>query len=236
MKWPRARVLLLAMTALGCLRCSTGKGGPPAQDGPFRQPPDILRTDLPEPPDNPRADGPVSETSEPDGPIPDTTPPDPIGCSDGQRDGFTNAAQFPAIAGCKAGWKQSSMIAPRTNKPCGNQLSVVCDVPADACAKGWHVCGGPPHGPADITSKITQAQCAAEPGEYVAGLGDQDCACLTGGGYGAVCCGDACVQQNGNCVWPGKTAWMGVINNHINACGDAINSSPDLIGVLCCAD
>jgi hypothetical protein len=43
------------------------------------------------------------------------------------------------------------------------------------------------------------------------------------------------VQQNGNCIYPGMTAWFGVYNGYKNVCG-AIESDLVQRGVMCCRD
>jgi hypothetical protein len=159
-----------------------------------------------------------------------------VGCSDGTRDGFVGAA-FPRIAGCLGDWNEGSMRAPKTGVACGNSLAVRCAVPADLCAAGWHVCGTPPYGSTDISSKITNAQCTGGPAaSYLAALGDLECEPCSSTGFGAVCCGTTCIQQNGNCVWPDATPWVGVIGTHMNLCSDVFNTYPTSWGALCCMD
>jgi hypothetical protein len=163
--------------------------------------------------------------------------PNTIGCSDDTRDGFLNAAAFPRIAGCLGDWNEGSMRAPKTGVACGNKLLMRCTVPADLCAPAWHVCGTPPYGPIDISAKITNAQCTGETtGSFVAALGDLECDPCSLTGFGAVCCGNPCVQQNGSCVWANATPWVGVIGGHRNLCSDIINTYPTTMGALCCMD
>lgn len=161
-----------------------------------------------------------------------------VGCSDGARDGFANRTTFAAIAGCFAGWPASSLRAATTGAACGNDTQVRCAVAADACARGWHICGTPPHGPTDITAKITSGQCRAETGRFAAAMGDQQCdpCSAVDVGFGAVCCGDGCLLQGGDCLWPNDTAWFGSLDGHTNLCGDTENNYPDFAGVLCCLD
>jgi len=88
------------------------------------------------------------------------------GCSDGQREGFTDLATYPDIAGCSSGWTVPGImidnpgVAPAcaavglsiptfvtTTPACGrvagddssNPSGAGCNV-ADLCAAGWHVC------------------------------------------------------------------------------------------------
>jgi hypothetical protein len=158
------------------------------------------------------------------------------GCSDGTREGFDVAGAYLAIAGCNAAWPAGSMRAPKTGAPCG-QGGATCAVPADACGVGWHVCGTPPHGPTEISSRANLAECLAQPGAFAAAIGDQACdPCSTEEkGAGAACCGTGCVQQYGSCIYPGMTAWFGVIDGHVNLCGE-IESVSGTRGVLCCLD
>ena len=154
------------------------------------------------------------------------------GCSDGTREGFLPASRWPHLAGCTAKWPRSSLRAPKTGAVCGFELGE-CQVPADACGKGWHVCAMPPFGPAEVSEQATAEECAAQPGAFVAAVGDQMCEPCSEQGSGAACCGARCVQQNGSCIYPGMTAWFGVYNNHINRCGD-IESNLVQRGILCC--
>lgn len=63
------------------------------------------------------------------------------GCSDGQREAFLDLDRYPNIAGCLGRWDGiKSLREPSTGKSCGDDLGL-CDVPADLCAKGWHICG-----------------------------------------------------------------------------------------------
>lgn len=154
------------------------------------------------------------------------------GCSDRTREAFLPIERWPRIAGCTAQWPRSSLRAAKTGRPCGFGHDV-CEVPADACGVGWHVCASVPYGPAEVSSQATQEECAAQPGAFVAAVGDQSCEPCSEVGDGAACCGGLCVQQNGDCIYPGMTAWFGVYNEYTNLCG-AIESDLDERGVLCC--
>jgi hypothetical protein len=162
-----------------------------------------------------------------------STLPAATGCSDGDREAFLDGSSFPAIAGCAANWPESALDAPKSGVACGNSLGE-CLVPADACDRGWHVCGVPPYGPTDVSAKITADQCAAQSGEFAMAVGDIACApCSTASG--AACCGSLCIQQGGSCVFPSRTAWFGVIDGHVNLCSDIIAAYAHQ-GVLCCRD
>lgn len=156
------------------------------------------------------------------------------GCSDGSREGFNPISAFPEIAGCKANWSFASLRAAKTSAACGNSLGE-CAVPADACGEGWHVCAAPPYGPTDVSSRVTAEQCLAQPGSYALAVGDQSCEPCSTTGDGAACCGNECVQQEGNCVFAGKTAWIGVIDGYKNVCGK-MEAHYASMGVACCRD
>jgi hypothetical protein len=160
--------------------------------------------------------------------------PNTVGCSDGTRDGFLAS---PGIAGCLGDWNEGSMRAPKTGTVCGNAISLRCPVPADLCAAGWHVCGTPPYEPTEISAQITNAQCTGETtGSFLAALGDQECEPCSSTGFGAVCCGSTCIQQNGSCVWTNATPWAGDVGTHTNLCSDVYNTYPTAWGALCCLD
>ncbi len=83
-------------------------------------------------------DAPVLDAPAADAPV------DPIGCSDGTREGFASIDAFPAIAGCEGGWSKAGM---RTGPQCGLQSGNTGTQPtgigcaaADLCSAGWHVC------------------------------------------------------------------------------------------------
>jgi hypothetical protein len=88
----------------------------------------------------------------------------PIGCADGQREGFTDVTAYPHIAGCSGAWTIPGIHThdPGTAPACpglstedttipacarsagddaSNSLGEGCNV-ADLCADGWHVCTG----------------------------------------------------------------------------------------------
>jgi hypothetical protein len=90
------------------------------------------------------------------------------GCSDGQREGFTDYTQYPDIAGCSGGWSIPGIHTenPGTAPACGvatyDTLSPACNRVSgddstnpngtdcnvqDLCATGWHVCNSA----ADVT-------------------------------------------------------------------------------------
>jgi len=80
----------------------------------------------------------------PDVPLP------PVGCADGQRDGFIDRQMYPRIAACSGGWELMGVKTARSgDATCGdsgddgvNQTGRMCSV-ANLCAAGWHVCIDP---------------------------------------------------------------------------------------------
>jgi WD40 repeat protein len=160
------------------------------------------------------------------------------GCADDSREGFVSLSAYPTIAGCQARWPMSSLKAVAHGMLCGNGLRD-CDRPADACGRGWHVCGNDVAGPLDLSRRVPSPEACypqAGSGAFAAALGDQSCLqCRAGGGGGAVCCGARCKQEGNSCVWPQKTAWVGRLENHNESCGDIENRwNDDSVGVLCC--
>jgi hypothetical protein len=75
-----------------------------------------------------------------------TTTLDDVGCSDGAREGFLDAALYPDIAACSGGFQVAGLLgalAPKCNLGGGddsaNPGGAGCSA-ADLCAGGWHVC------------------------------------------------------------------------------------------------
>ncbi|MBX3125210.1 MAG: hypothetical protein KF718_00755 [Polyangiaceae bacterium] len=80
-----------------------------------------------------------------------------VGCSDGQREGYTNLTSFPNIAACAGGFsvagvKTTASMTPQCGRNAGDDSSNAsgtgCSV-ADLCAEGWRVCNGS----ADVTAR-----------------------------------------------------------------------------------
>src|SRR5690606_33925291 len=93
-----------------------------------------------------------------------------VGCADGQREGFADLEAFPNVAGCGGKWRGTrSLQDPRTGNRCGDDLGE-CEVPADVCAEGWHVCGQDGF-PEDVRGRLSADECKqAGPGRFNAGL------------------------------------------------------------------
>lgn len=172
--------------------------------------------------------------------------PSVVGCADGQREAFVDAAAFPGVAGCIGEWTgPANLRAPKTNSSCGDDLDVPCASPADACAPGWNICGH--DGRIAPISAIGSAACeSAGGGRFVAALshcetqegcvydnpssGDYPCF-AKGWCSEPVCCGGDC-RSTGVCpdgVWKGKTH---IAIGQDQGCG-AIASSRAR-GILCC--
>jgi hypothetical protein len=85
-----------------------------------------------------------------------------VGCSDGQREGFTDVIQYPDVAACDGGFSVAGVRTaqpPACSRAAGddgaNQAGTGCNV-ADVCESGWRVCSGP----ADVTgSNINETGC-----------------------------------------------------------------------------
>ncbi|MET0339624.1 MAG: hypothetical protein ABW252_01410 [Polyangiales bacterium] len=158
-----------------------------------------------------------------------------VGCSDGTREAFVEIARFADVAGCAATWPKRSMRAAREIGSCGNGLGG-CRAPVDACAPGWHVCGAV-DGPADVTARIAQADCVAQPGRFAIALGDHSCTDCGERASGAACCGAGCLLQGGDCLWPDATAWFGALGESRNLCREIENPLVRAdVGVMCCRD
>jgi hypothetical protein len=80
---------------------------------------------------------------------------DSIGCSDGEREGFTDMDLFPDIAGCGGAWTVEGLINPDSGgivtPKCGlmagddsafNPEGFDCSA-SDLCANGWRLCASP---------------------------------------------------------------------------------------------
>lgn len=173
-----------------------------------------------------------------------------IGCADGQREGFSDLAKNPRVAGCVGAWSGNKNLRDKpTGQACGDDLpNSKCGVPADVCAPGWHVCGfeGKPQ---DIRDRVSFAECDnAGPGRFNAAVSHspndeiEPCPTITestmlpcmlnGLGAEAACCGTDC--KYGKCkdgVWKGKTK---ISRGTTEGCGSV--SSEHNGGVMCCFD
>ncbi len=174
--------------------------------------------------------------------------PEVVGCADGQREGFADLSKHTRIAGCLATWPGvKSLRDEPTGKVCGDD-GEVCEVPADACAPGWHVCGSNGKN-TDLKSHTSWRACDKEsgPGKFIAAIShgqtDELCPppptastvfpCMESGYCSEpVCCGEDC--QYGKCrdaVWRGKTK---ISLGKAEGCGAATSERNG--GILCCYD
>jgi hypothetical protein len=171
--------------------------------------------------------------------------PEVVGCADGQREAFVDAAAYPRIAGCLASWQgRQNLRAPATGRPCGDDIGG-CRSPADACALGWHVCGD--SGLVADLRQIGGDECEhAGGGRFSAAIShcktQQGCEydeqsnasyeCFSRGWCSEpVCCGADCgeVGQCSGGVWRARTH---IPLGQDQGCGAA--SSRRAGGVLCC--
>lgn len=88
---------------------------------------------------------------------------DPVGCSDGTREYYTDMAAQPNIAGCSGGWSILGVTTPDSMQPACNRVSgnssnnpngMGCSV-EDLCAPGWYVC----HGAMDVQAHSATGKC-----------------------------------------------------------------------------
>jgi hypothetical protein len=169
------------------------------------------------------------------------------GCADGQREGLLDE---PLVAACGADWLDSvDLRAAKTGAMCGDDAQL-CQVAADACASGWHVCAS--DGTVDELITLGSAACHdAGPGAWVAASShcgtqiEPECAYADAGVLPCyatdwcaepLCCGSACFvgETCQNALFPASTPVAGDLNH---GCGAAqkITGHP-IDGVLCCAD
>jgi len=168
------------------------------------------------------------------------------GCADGVRDGFVDQDAFPSIASCAGTWTEQSLRSPPTGVPCGDDIGVPCDSPADLCAPQWHVCmtNGDPD---DLSWRVSDADCnsaVAGPAPFVAASSHCESAacvpppafdCLGPGICGEpICCGSGCYTGNDckDAVWAGQTE---VGPPSLSGCSSYAPPTAGA-GVLCCSD
>jgi len=144
------------------------------------------------------------------------------GCADGQREGFTDLAAYPNIAGCSGAWTIAGIhtdapgtasacpgtdtTAPACDRNAGddsmNSLGTGCNV-ADLCAQGWHVCTG-----AGDVARSSETGCAGATGSddpplfFATRQSSTGCGvCATGTSTDASCdsssCAPGCLQTAG---------------------------------------
>jgi hypothetical protein len=236
-----AAVLLAATVVPGCtIHGSTSPGGGPPPPG----------GEPPPPPASAEQAVTVEEVRDESGNVYQISQgargePTEVGCADGQREAFVDAAAFPSIAGCLGSWQGTqSMRSPASGIPCGDDRGE-CAVPGDLCAQGWRVCGAT-GSIADLT-QVSGEQCEqAGGGRFSAAIShcetqngcaydtrpDGDYECFDRGWCSeTVCCGADC-GNFGACrdgVWQGLTH---IAQGTDQGCG--ATSSRRAGGVLCC--
>lgn len=164
-----------------------------------------------------------------------------IGCADGEREGFTDLAAHPDIAGCSGGWTISGLhpdapgeapacpgvavtdtTLPACDRAAGDDgkdpSGAGCNV-ADLCAPGWHVCSGADDVAASSATGCTGATDGEAPPLFFAtrqsstGCGQ----CATGASTDASCSAGSCAA---GCLQTEE------ISNDFFGCGNFGAASP----------
>lgn len=182
----------------------------------------------------------------------------PVGCSDGTREAFTNVQTHPNIAGCSGGFSvagvttQNSM-SPQCNRIAGNSSANTsgngCSV-EDLCANGWHVCNSSAEvqmksgtGACDTVSMLSSTamwitrQSADGPGNCIMGGHNNILGCVLGN-TGALQVGTNCAPLDGE-MWYGQCAnfapWQcGNQNTALQEADLVTKGGSDHGGVICC--
>jgi hypothetical protein len=133
----------------------------------------------------------------------------PAGCSDGTREGFTNATQFTNIAGCSGGWSVAGLLSTTTAK-CSlaggnsgsNPSGTGCSA-ADLCETGWHVCTTS----LQVATSSATGSCSGVTDAGAASLffgtlqsGPGSAQCATTGSNDLFGCGNLGAAPNANCT------------------------------------
>jgi len=178
---------------------------------------------------------------------------DIFGCSDGEREAFTDATAFPDIAGCSGGWSEKGILdqGPLCSRLSGDDSSnpegIGCSS-ADLCAEGWHICESPEEvaasSPDGCTGDIPPntffaAAVSGDGGDSCDAGGTNDLfGCGTiGRGADSSCApltrasGDQCGDLTGEWDCPGS--WLFGSDSEAE---DVRKSGPGGGGVLCCRD
>lgn len=189
---------------------------------------------------------------------------DTIGCSDGEREGFTDVEMFPEIAGCAGGWTVPGLIVPDSGgvvePACGrlsgddsfNPSGLDCSA-ADLCANGWRLCSSP-RDVADRT-KGWDKGCGTDsdwpPGSFfaaaVSGTGSNECMFGVNDIFG---CGSVGARADTETCYPLNkysddfcdalpSRWdcgEGSLTTNLHEARDVTKDGPEGGGVLCCKD
>lgn len=156
-----------------------------------------------------------------------------IGCSDGEREGFVDAALYPNIAGCSGGWEVPGIhttigpalacpglptfntLAPACGRVSGddsaNPTGDDCDV-EDLCAAGWHVCTSAADVAAHSATGCNGAALDTQPLFFATRQTSNGCGvCATGTSTGPECNSVSCA--------PG-CAQTAAVSNDVFGCGN----------------
>jgi hypothetical protein len=176
---------------------------------------------------------------------------DPSGCSDGQREGFTNLATHPNIAGCSGGFSLPGVVSVAT-PACGrvagddsnNPNGTGCNI-QDLCAEGWHVCTSPADVASDSptgctgattggpTPRIMFVQRTASSNSFTCGPGVDNffgCASFTQGG---IVCSPLNASGGNLCSNLLSTTWRCGTDSTMEG-NNVTKVGPANGGVLCC--
>jgi hypothetical protein len=176
---------------------------------------------------------------------------DPIGCADGEREGFVSEAAFPSIAACSGGWSLPGVLGPpapacvHTGGDDGlNAGGLGCSA-SDLCSVGWHICSGP----ADVSASGAPdcgalaptidgffAIAQSGPGLGMCGAGANDV--FGCGTVGAVPDPATCspVDRFSNDLCVALPAPWACGADNLNEAAQITKAGPDVVGVLCCRD
>jgi hypothetical protein len=173
-----------------------------------------------------------------------------VGCSDGEREAFTDTTTWPAIAACDGGWDvpgvrppPSATCARSAGDDSGNPAGAGCSA-EDLCALGWHLCTGAE----DVVDSSPDActGMGAEPDTFYATGQSSETGnpCTDGGRNDLWGCGTLGAEHD-SCL-PLTRASFDLCQALAPPwdCGqDGVNEATNLIkpgggggGVLCCAD
>lgn len=174
-----------------------------------------------------------------------------IGCADGEREGFVDAAAEPNIAGCSGGFAVAGLLADAA-PACGRIAGDDGEVPdgagcnaTDLCGPGWHVCltpgqvasaagdcaGSTPQGAPPLFFATRQSG----PGSAGCGAGANDLfGCGSLGLAPLASCAPLDRFSNDLCAALGAPWSCGA--DGINEANNVTKSGPDGGGVLCCRD
>ncbi|MEP7120516.1 MAG: putative metal-binding motif-containing protein [Byssovorax sp.] len=163
-----------------------------------------------------------------------------VGCSDGTREGFLDAAKYPKIAGCSGGFSVPGLIgalastcAHAAGNSGGNPSGAGCGA-ADLCAVGFHVCSSAADVAASSPTGCTGA--AASPGLFFAtsqsSTGCNACA-LGNDANPAVCTGCSCAPDcKQTALTTNDLYGCGSLGSSLSSCGGLDRASDNFCNAL----